>query len=251
MIIQAESISFSVADLIILDDINLKLQGGSISVLLGPNGAGKSTLMKILSGFLSPTKGCVNVDGHPITQLTLAQRARRLAVLTQRNQLDFPFTAQEVVAMGRMPYGGDGGELVLRLLDLMEIRPNRIYTSLSGGEKQLVQLGRVFAQVWETGNSGFLLLDEPMTALDLRHQQRVLKLLRQLSEQGTGHLVVMHDINLAAEVADQVVLMSAGRVVASGGPGQVMNEANLSRTFATPMQLITAGDQHYFKAKAE
>jgi iron complex transport system ATP-binding protein len=250
MKIQADNISFRVGHVTILEDIHMDLCEGSTTVLLGPNGAGKSSLLRLLSGVVVPEKGQVSVNGAPLAALSLEERARLLGVMTQRHQLDFPFTIKEVVEMGRLPHGG-GGTVVQHLLETLALDGQRVYTSLSGGEKQLVQLARVFAQTWEAGVGGYLLLDEPMTALDLRHQQMIVKLLNRFSGEGTGQLIVMHDVNLAAEVADEIILMTSGRVVASGAPGEVMTEANLAQTFSTPMQVLTDGGQQFFRARLE
>ena len=232
----------------ILRDVNLDLESGTCCVLLGPNGAGKSTLMRLASGYEQPTNGKVLLDGRALTSLSLAERARHLAVLTQRNSLDFPFTAAEVIAMGRTPYGipslDRAGETIV---DALNIDVDRVYTQLSGGEKQLVQLARIFSQVWERGRDACLLLDEPMTALDLKHQKDVLGLLRKFSREGTSQMIVMHDINLAAEVADVIVLMSGGQLMGIGPAPEVLTPEALERTFQVPMAVLEDGPERFYK----
>jgi len=232
----------------ILRDVNLDLESGTCCVLLGPNGAGKSTLMRLASGYEQPTNGKVLLDGRALTSLSLAERARHLAVLTQRNSLDFPFTAAEVIAMGRTPYGipslDRAGETIV---DALNIDVDRVYTQLSGGEKQLVQLARIFSQVWERGPDACLLLDEPMTALDLKHQKDVLGLLRKFSREGTSQMIVMHDINLAAEVADVIVLMSGGQLMGIGPAPEVLTPEALERTFQVPMAVLQDGPERFYK----
>ena len=233
MNLSARNTSFILRNRAILSDINLEVQGGKITVLLGPNGAGKSTLLKILSGYLKPTDGEVLVAGYNPQKISLQARAKILGVLTQRNSLEFPFTAREVIAMGRMPFGqSEGSDEVTQ-------------------EQQLVQLCRVFAQVWGRGSEAFLLLDEPMTALDLRHQSKIASTLRKLSSQGLGQLVVMHDINLAAELADDIVLMSHGKVVAKGSVAEALKIENLERTFDTVINQLGRGSERYFRAELE
>jgi iron complex transport system ATP-binding protein len=253
MNLSARNISFAIKGLTILRDINLEVQGGKITILLGPNGAGKSTLLRILSGYLKATDGEVLVAGCDPQKISLQARARMLGVLTQRSSLEFPFTAREVIAMGRMPFGVSEGfdEVTQELLSLFGVAADQSYLTMSGGEQQLVQLCRVFAQVWGRGPEAFLLLDEPMTALDLRHQSKIASTLRKLSSQGLGQLVVMHDINLAAELADEIVLMSHGKVVAKGSAAEALKVDNLERTFDTVINQLGGGSERYFRAELE
>ncbi|MFP6802103.1 MAG: ATP-binding cassette domain-containing protein [Pseudomonadales bacterium] len=253
MNLSAGNISFAIKDLTILRDIDLEIQGGKTTALLGPNGAGKSTLMKILSGYLKATGGEVMIAGCDPEKISLKARARMLGVLTQRSSLEFPFTAREVVAMGRMPFGVSEGfdEVTQELLSMFGVAADQSYLTMSGGEQQLVQLCRVFAQVWGRGSEAFLLLDEPMIALDLRHQSKIASTLKKLSSQGLGQLVVMHDINLAAELADEIVLMSHGRVVAKGSAAEALKVDNLERTFDTVINQLGGGRERYFRAEFE
>ena len=253
MNLSARNISFAIKDLTILRDIDLEIQGGKTTALLGPNGAGKSTLMKILSGYLKPTGGEVMIAGCDPEKISLEARARMLGVLTQRSSLEFPFTAREVIAMGRMPFGVSEGfdEVTQELLSMFGVAADQSYLTMSGGEQQLVQLCRVFAQVWGRGSEAFLLLDEPMIALDLRHQSKIASTLKKLSSQGLGQLVVMHDINLAAELADEIVLMSHGKVVAKGSAAEALKVDNLERTFDTVINQLGGGRERYFRAEFE
>ena len=253
MNLSARNLSFAIKDLTILRDIDLEIQGGKTTVLLGPNGAGKSTLMKTLSGYLKATGGEVMIAGCDSEKISLKARARRLGVLTQRSTLEFPFTAREVIAMGRMPFGVSEGfdEVTQELLSMFGVAADQSYLTMSGGEQQLVQLCRVFAQVWGRGSEAFLLLDEPMIALDLRHQSKIASTLKKLSSQGLGQLVVMHDINLAAELADEIVLMSHGKVVAKGSAAEALNVDNLERTFDTVINQLGGGRERYFRAEFE
>ena len=253
MNLSARKISFSIESRAILRDINLEVQGGKTTILLGPNGAGKSTLMRIFSGYLKATAGEVLIAGRDPQKLSLEARARALGVLTQRSSLEFPFTAREVIAMGRMPFGVSEGfdEVTHELLRMFGVVADQSYMAMSGGEQQLVQLCRVFAQVWGRGSDAFLLLDEPMTALDLRHQSKIASTLKKLSSQGLGQLVVMHDINLAVELADEIVLISDGKVVAAGLAAEVLNVDNLERTFDTVINEVGGGGERYFRAGRE
>ena len=253
MNLSARNISFATKDRHILNNIDLEVQGGKTTVLLGPNGAGKSTLMKILSGYLKASDGEVMIAGCDPAKISLKARARMLGVLTQRSSLEFPFTAREVIAMGRMPFGVSEGfdEVTQELLGMFGVAADQSYLTMSGGEQQLVQLCRVFAQVWGRGSEAFLLLDEPMTALDLRYQSKIVSILKKFSSQGLGQLVVMHDINLAAELADEIVLMSSGKVIAKGSAAEALKVDNLERTFDTVINQLGGGRDRYFRAELE
>ena len=241
-------VSYSVGPIEFLKSIKLELRSGSCCVLLGPNGAGKSTLVRVASGYARATVGEVQLNGRPLSSISLMERARQVAVLTQRNSLDFPFSAGEVIAMGRTPYGiSDLDTVVEIVIAALSIDGERIYTQLSGGEKQLVQLARVFSQVWERGSDACLLLDEPMAALDLNHQKEVVGMLSKFSSEGTSQLIVMHDINLAAEIADIIVLMSHGRVIGVGPPAEVLPTEALEKTFQAPISVLQDGDQRFYK----
>lgn len=249
MTLSLAGVSYTVDSKHIVHGVNLDVDLGEIVVLLGPNGAGKSTLLKLVSGILVPESGSVTVLGEDVRELALAERARRIGVLTQRVALDFPFTALEVITMGRSPYGSSQSDAAIldELVDELEINADQNYLTMSGGERQLVQIARVFAQVWERGDQAVLLMDEPMTALDMKHQVHVISILRRLAKSGLSQVLVMHDINMAATVADKVVLMSSGGIVACGAPSDVLTEALLEETFSTPVEV---GEQPYFRAKA-
>ena len=252
-IIEINNMSLSFGSKKILDNVSFKINEGQIMGLLGPNGAGKSTLMKILSGYLKATGGEVMIAGCDPEKISLEARARMLGVLTQKSSLGFPFTAREVIAMGRMPFGVSEGfdEVTEELLSMFSVAADQSFLTMSGGEQQLVQLCRVFAQVWGRGSDAFLLLDEPMTALDLRHQSKIASTLKKLSSQGLGQLVVMHDINLAAELADEIILMSNGKVVAKGSVLEALKVDNLERTFDTVINQLGGGSERYFRAELE
>lgn len=231
----------------ILSIDELGISGERITVILGPNGAGKSTLLGLLSGYLRPSSGEINFGSQSITSLADEERVRSIGVLTQRSALEFPFTAYEVVAMGRSPFGlSTGDKVTLDLIQKFGISAEQPYTAMSGGERQLVQLARVVSQIWGRGSAAMMLLDEPMNSLDLKHQHLVSGLLQDLSGKGTGLVVVVHDINLAADIADDVVLMSRGKIVAAGVASEVLTPEHLSLTFEIPITRVS-GDASWFR----
>ena len=170
----------------LLRDISLALGPGRILGLTGPNGAGKSSLLRLIAGDIPLAAGHLQLAGKSREEWPRRLLARRLAYLPQLSLLNFPYTVEEVVTLGRMPHDTglsiDAGILAqaMAATDISGLR-GRLYTRLSGGEKQRVQLARVFSQVWDAGTGGLLLLDEPTTALDLAHQQMVLGAVRDLA----------------------------------------------------------------------
>ncbi|WP_027855370.1 heme ABC transporter ATP-binding protein [Marinobacterium litorale] len=220
---------------------DLELPAGTVSVLLGPNGAGKSTLLSLLCGLLTPSAGEVALDGTALAKLPLVERARRLTVLLQQQPLEFAFSAREVIAMGGQPLNLSAPRLeqrisaVARSLDI-EALLERNYLTLSGGEAQRVQLGRVLVQ--RGVETGVILLDEPVSALDLKHQHQALSYLRDLAKEGYAVMAILHDLNLAARYADHVILMQAGQVISSGEVGDVMQPHRLSRLFNVDVQCL-------------
>lgn len=207
-----------------------ELPAREVVSVLGPNGAGKSTLLRLLAGETRPTEGEVRLGNDPLSSIPPSARARRLAVLPQEGHVSFPFQAHEIVRLGRIPHEGvvervsddDVVEAALELCDASHLA-GRAYGTLSGGERQRVQLARVLAQVWEDpGATRFVLLDEPTSALDLAHQHSVLSLAARLAGAGIGVLVILHDLNLAAQYADRIVLLRDGRIVAEGRPADVL-----------------------------
>ncbi|WP_137131667.1 heme ABC transporter ATP-binding protein [Rhizobium sp. FY34] len=220
--IRAQSATVERSGRRLLDDVSLELQPGEMTVIIGPNGAGKSTLMKALSGELQLTQGCISYDGMDVALYNPRQLASRRAVLPQASELAFPFSALEIVRMGAVAQGAIDPVAEARLalarvgLAGFEGRP---FPSLSGGEQQRVQFARALAQVPRAVDRGLpraLFLDEPTASLDLGHQISVLETARRFANEGGIVLAILHDLNLAAEFADRVIVLSRGQVVAEG-----------------------------------
>ena len=238
MTIVAKNLSLHLSGFDLLRNIDLTLEAGKVNVLVGPNGAGKSSLLRVLTGEIKPSKGDVRINQQQLNDWSMQDRANLLAVLPQHSDLNFPFTAAEVVGLGRIPhktgYAKDQAIITeaLALVDASYLQ-RRLYTQMSGGEKQRVQLARVLAQIWEPSDLGeqFLVLDEPTAAFDLSHQQLTLSIVKQFAARGVGVLMVLHDLNLAARCADNLVVVNGGSIEASGAPDEVLTKELIYKVF--------------------
>lgn len=236
----ADRASYSIAGNDLVRDVSLAVHPGEVLALLGPNGAGKTTFLKLLSGELAPSAGVVMLEGKPLAQWTKPECARVRAVMPQGGHVAFPFTAAEIVLLGRSPHvrGAEDQQdweialAAMALTDTDKLAP-RYYDTLSGGEKQRVQLARVLSQIWdeEPGQTRYLLLDEPVAGLDPAHQHAALKIARDFSRRQAGVLIILHDINLAAMYADQVAVFHEGELRQCGAPDQVLTGALIKEVF--------------------
>ncbi|MEX0922423.1 MAG: heme ABC transporter ATP-binding protein [Rhodovibrionaceae bacterium] len=221
----------------VLAGATLRVAPGEVHALLGPNGAGKSTLLKILAGELTPQSGAVRMGGRPLADWHPLAAAWRRAVVPQFTSITFPFTAAEVVALGRAPHSRRGAEQIGRLALAAAGAGHlakALFPTLSGGERQRVALARGLAQIWEAppdGGPRYLLLDEPTASLDLAHQHAILALARDWAAEGVAVAVVLHDLNLAAAYADRITLLHCGQIRASGSPDAVLQPELISEVY--------------------
>ena len=221
-----------------LQNVDFEIATGNITAVIGPNGAGKTSLLRAICGDLPLSSGSVSYCGKAMTQWANADKATLLAILPQRSTLEFPFTVREVVGLGRIPHSTSfarNAEIVEAALDMVDCGKfaERFYTNLSGGEKQRVQLARVAAQIWEEQESAHrcLILDEPTSSLDLAHQAMVLEMVRFFAAQNVAVLTVLHDLNIASKIADQILVLNDGEVAALGSPQSILTENLLRSVF--------------------
>ena len=232
----------NMGDQCLVSQVDFDLACGEILAIIGPNGAGKSSILKAIQGELAYS-GEISL---PTLSSDPKLRARQMGVLPQQTQLNFPFTVAEVVELGRIPHATGKSkdlEFVSQALELMDIShmASRDYMSLSGGEKQRVQLARVFCQIWEPEDhktQRSLLLDEPSSALDLGHQHHLMRAIRYFSNQNVAIIVVMHDINLAARYADKMLAMLCSEQIAIGRPEEVVNQPTMEKLFGLEVEVL-------------
>ena len=229
----------------VLRDITIGFDAPGLVAVVGPNGAGKSTLLGIMAGLRSHYTGRCEYAGTEVGRWARRAFARKVAFMPQTLRVEFPFTAEQVVLMGRTPHcnglfespaDGEAVERAMAITDTLAFR-GRDFRSLSGGERQRVILASAVAQEPET-----LLLDEPTTFLDLQHQVEIYRLLRDLARRGMLAVAVTHDLNLAAAFADRIVVLNSGRVAADAAPDQVLAPDLIRGVFGIESQLFRTAE---------
>jgi len=250
----ADSLTFKVGKRALIKDISFSLRSGELLVILGANGAGKSTLFRLLSGDRSPSSGSAKFHEKEISAYPAAELALKRAVLNQQNVVNMAFTVEEIVMMGRYPHyrnnpSLDDNNICKEVMELTGITHlvERAYPSLSGGEQQRVQLARVLAQIWDVPNA-LLLMDEPVASLDLQYQQQTLAIAKMLTKRGFMVISILHDINLAAQYADRIIMLKNGRKWYDGTVAEVLNTKNIYEVFEISSDVYTNPRtlQHFF-----
>ena len=232
--IEIESVTKSYGDVRVVDGVSLTIPAGGITSLIGANGAGKSTLLSIAARLLPADSGRVLVDGMDVARTPGPQLARRLAVLRQENAMTVRLTVRELVAFGRFPHSGgrltaEDRRLVDEAIAWFELEPfaDRHLDQLSGGQRQRAYVAMVLCQ-----GTDYVLLDEPLNNLDMRHAVGMMRMLRRMaSELGRTVVLVVHDINFASAYSDRIVAMRDGRVIADGPTAELMDPAVLRKVF--------------------
>ena len=242
----ANEVGVRIEDVPILSDVSLSVNTGEWVSIVGPNGAGKTTLLSVMAG-LRKASGSLSIDGRNITDLTLRERARLLAYVPQHPEIPPGMTVNSYVLLGRTPHlpflGMEGSrdfrlvEQVLEQFDLSSMG-QRTLESWSGGELQRCHLGRASAQA-----PPIVFLDEPTTALDLGHQQQALDRIRLLREEHQVTVVMtMHDLTLASQYSDRIILMSKGRIAVEGKPAEVLDPIRLSELYGAQVKVLQVDD---------
>ena len=241
--LKAEGLHFAYKEARILEGVDLEVGAGELVGIVGPNGVGKTALLRLISGVHSPARGSIRIDGMDLSTLKPAQRAKLVSVVPQNPQLPLSFRVEDLVLMGRNPYlkllqweGWSDLEIVRRAMDLTETMhlADRSVDTLSGGERQRALVAMALAQ-----ETPLMLLDEPTSSLDLAHQTGIMDLVMNVQRQRGGTVVVaMHDLTLAAQYCNRLVLLSEGRVYAEGPPESVLTRENIAKVYRADVLIL-------------
>lgn len=230
----------------ILKGVSLRVMPGEFTAIVGPNGSGKSTLLRALAGLWPVAAGAVNYETQPIHRMARRAVAQRIAFVPQETRIDFAFTVEEIVSMGRHPHRGrfspetatdrDAVQVALDRCDVSYLR-HRSANTLSGGERQRVLIARSLA-----AQPDVILLDEPTASLDIEHALDILELCRALARDGRGVALATHDLNAVARYADSVALMDHGELLSFGSAGEVLSPAAFQKVFGVRVEMLTSSD---------
>ncbi len=244
--LEAKGINFSYAQKPVLTDVSIEIKSGEFTSVLGANGSGKSTLLKILSGYMRPNSGSVLLDNRDVFLYNARQLAKKRAVLEQDAPLEFNYTVLETVCLGRFAmssfWGIDSRSKQIAQTALAKVGlsgfENKHYLNLSGGERRRVQLARVISQILENPKGKLLLLDEPTANLDPLYEHLTMALCKEICEMGACCVAVLHSVDLALNYSDKAVLLSNGKVLASGKTSDVISEENISALYNLRCKII-------------
>ncbi len=238
----ANHLSFAYKNEPIVSNLDFKFSAGEIVGIIGPNGAGKSTIIKLLSKVLEPSFGFISVDGIKISDMSRLDLAKQIAVVSQISDLPESFRVEDIVLMGRTPHLGFLSsekeedfkivEAVMQKLDILKFKTRQI-ASLSGGERQRVVLARALAQ-----EPKYLLLDEPTNHLDLNYSIELLRFLKREVTNGLAVLIIMHDLSLASQICDRIIVIEDGQLVGQGKTEEVISELLIKNVFRTDVKII-------------
>lgn len=233
-----------------LNDVSVTIPAGAFCGIIGPNGSGKTTLLKCISGYIKPTSGRVTLSGRDVSSLSVREVARRMALVQQHAAIEYDFTVMDIVMTGRNPHIGRLksetaadyaiANDALQRAGIMHLK-DRLVTTLSGGEWQMMILARALTQ-----QADIMLLDEPVTGLDIRHQVSIMSTVKRLAgERGISVVCVLHDLNLALRYCNQIVLLKKGEIYAQGAPDEVLTQENVERVYETPVHILEKNEERF------
>lgn len=242
--IEVSGLIYTVGNCSLLDNINFEAKSSEILAVIGPNGAGKSTLLKLISKQLKPKIGSIHINGTDLKTIDLKTLSKYRAVLPQSHFLNINLTVFDIAVMGRYPHFKSYPEPIdieithqaLAEMGMLKFK-DRLIHNLSGGEQQRVQLARVLAQIYDNPDA-ILLMDEPITGLDLQYQQIILEKAKSLSSTGVTVFCILHDINLAAQYADNVLILKQGQTMGFGSPQEILSEELIFNTYHTRVRRL-------------
>jgi len=241
--IKLEKVSAGYLHQEVIQAVDLKFEAGEFCAILGPNGAGKSTLLKTIPGYLNRWSGEISIMHTTLDRWKHKELAKKISLIPQDFQLQFDFTVTDLVMMGRFPYTGSLQNYsqkdkfkvneVLELLDLHKYA-NKMFSQLSGGEKQRVSIARALVQ-----ETDVILMDESFSHLDINHQIEIMNIITGINRRlGKLIILVSHNINLAAEYCDRIIFLKEGRIIKDGKPQEIINQANLQEIYGMKLEIV-------------
>ncbi|AKB78668.1 Vitamin B12 ABC transporter, ATPase component BtuD [Methanosarcina horonobensis HB-1 = JCM 15518] len=248
MKLKVNNVEFAYNSIPVLENVSMELNPAEVLGIVGPNGTGKSTLIRCIDQILNPKSGSILLDNHNISKMTRMEIARKMGYVPQSITGVFPASVIDTVLMGRRPYLGwkSGKEdldyvlEVLELLGMMEFAMRDI-NEISGGQQQKVLIARALAQ-----KANILLLDEPTSNLDIRHQLEVMEIMKNIvKDKGISAIMALHDLNLASRYADRIVMMKDGKIFAAGNPASVLTVENIKQVYGVRALVKDDGKRPY------
>ncbi|EHQ36555.1 ABC transporter ATP-binding protein [Methanoplanus limicola] len=243
--LSVKGLEFAYDSVPVLKGLTLDIREGRMVSILGPNGCGKSTFLKCVNQVLSPKTGLVEVDGEKVSGISRRELAKRMSYVPQSSVRVFPHTVFDVILMGRRPHlgwtgSGEDEERVWDVIDLLGLEDIALssFNALSGGQQQKALIGRALVQ-----ETGFMLLDEPTSNLDLWHQMDVMRIVEELVAEGKiTAMMAVHDLNMAAKYSDDIIMMKNGQIIAAGEPWEVLTPENISGVYGVEAEVRDLGD---------
>ena len=244
MSIKVNKISYGINNFSILKDISLEIRGGEILSILGPNGSGKSTLMKVLAGDINPNSGSVVINGTNLNDIEISSRAIVRSMMSQAQNIVYDFDVREIIEMGWIESSVDQPnghfENILTLISNecgIDHLLKRKYNSLSGGEQRMVHFARTLLQSngVKENLQKYIFFDEPTANLDIKRELNILNVIRKKAKEGFGIFVVLHDLNLAYNFSDRIILIKDGKISKMGNPNDVFDDEILSEVYEVPV----------------
>ena len=247
MSIDINSVSLSINEIEIINNISLKIEPGQLTTILGPNGSGKSTLLKIISGDILPSKGSISMDTISLNDIGVKQQALKRSVMSQSQQVLYDYSVEEIIEMGWVDDGniGNSDKIKQKCMNVatecsVSHLLKRNFNTLSGGEQRRVHFARTLLQIdhnYEIVGSRYMFLDEPTANLDLSFELQLIQLLKIKSEEGIGVLLIIHDLNLARKFSDKIAILDKGELRGFGAPSEVLKSKLLSDIFGLAMEV--------------
>ena len=250
-ILSVDSLCYTINNKSLVDQMSFNIESGDMVSIVGPNGSGKSTLVKLISGELNPSSGDIFINNISNFKWDVKELSKYRSVLPQSNSLSFPFSVLDIVKMGRYPYreieeNNITEKICKDIIDIFDLNNfiNQNYMTLSGGEKQRVQLARVLAQIWSEQNyEKLLILDEPTSYLDISHQYALFDLLKTINGKGLTILMVLHDLNHALMYSNKLIMLKSSKLISYGKTADVATKSRLEDIFNVCVDIIKNNDK--------